>query len=104
MARKEFPQNRQKPLVAQKHFPRRLDELNAIGRKVWSEFLMPQPFPGIEFEAAFDGLKVEVHEELPAVIPPDVLNVNAACLYPSLLARIAQIQNRLLVFGMLLDA
>jgi len=73
MVREKFPQDGQQALVAEQHFPRRFDEPDAIPGEVNTEFLVPEPFPRIQFKTAFDPPQVKVHKRILPGVPADVL-------------------------------
>src|ERR1022692_5259209 len=104
MVRKKLPENRQQTFIAQKHFPCRLDELNTVFREMNAELFMPQPFPWIQLEAAFDEFVVEVNETILFLVPADVLDENRLRYQAGLLAGVAQVQHGHLVFGVFLEA
>src|SRR4051812_44248305 len=103
MIRKEFPKNREKAFVAQKHFPRWLDELEPVRRKMGSKFLMPQPFPGVELKAFCDWAILQVHEAFTTTIPTDVLDVDRSSFNARLRARVLKIEDSLFILGMILN-
>src|ERR1043166_9397043 len=97
MLGEKFPENREEPLVAQQHFPARLNELDAIGREARTKSLVPQPFPGIKLEAPLYQLPIEINKTIAFPIPANVLDINRSRFHARLLTSIAQIENRLLI-------
>ena len=103
MIREKLPENREEAFIAEEHFPSRLDELERFAGEVRAEFLVPEPFPRVEFETVGDGLVVEVNEAEEIAVPADVLDEDRFRLHAGLFAGVAEVENGLLVFVVFLD-
>ena len=69
-----------------------------------SELLVPEPFPGVELETMLDAAVLQVHETILASVPTHVLDMDRQGLAARLFAGVPQIEHRLLVLRVLLDA
>ena len=69
-----------------------------------AKFLVPQPFPRVELEVAFNHVAREINKSFRVRIPTDVLDENRFRPHARLFASISQIQHGHLVLGVVLDA